>query len=449
MNTTDTIAAISTGLTEAGIGIIRISGPDALRIRNALFVGKHESTVPVPARAYYGHLYENEVCLDEVLCTYFKAPFSYTAEDLAEISCHGGVFGLRRILEAVLRNGARLAEPGEFTKRAFLNGRIDLDQAEAVSDLISSSNEAAMRLSLSQLEGGLSKKLKGLREDILKECAFVEACLDDPEHMELTGYPPKLEEKLKNICHEMEQLLAGFREGRLIREGIRTVILGRPNVGKSSLLNALSGMERAIVSAYPGTTRDTLEEYISLGDFTLHLIDTAGIRETEDPVEQMGVERAKKEMEKADLALLLLDASEGFTKEDEKLFSSLPDIPKIVLWNKTDLANAPEYPEGLSVSAKTGKNMEQIKKKVSDIIFDQKQILIDGSLLITKMRHSELVKEALSSLNQVLQTISDGLPEDFYLPDLMDAYRSLGSIMGEEVEEDLVDRIFSEFCMGK
>ncbi len=445
----NTIAAISTGLSQAGIGIVRISGEEALNIRNRLFRGKKETDKPVPGKAYYGHLYEDQLCLDEVLCTYFKAPFSYTAEDLVEISCHGGVYGIKRILEAVLRNGARLAEPGEFTKRAFLNGRLDLDQAEAVADIISSSNEAALKLSLSQLEGKLSEKISGLREQILRESAYIEASLDDPEHMELSGYAEKLEGVIGQLITEMEALLSGFREGRLIREGIRTVIAGRPNVGKSSLLNALAGMERAIVSVYPGTTRDTLEEYISLGGFTLRLIDTAGIRETSDPVEQLGVERAKKEMDQADLALFLLDASSGFTKEDEEILSSLKEIKTIILWNKTDLADAPDQPEGISISAKTGKNMEQLKQMVSDIIFDQKQNSVDASLLITNLRHSELLKEAVSSLKQVLQTVSDGLPEDFYLPDLMDAYASLGRILGEEVGEDLVDRIFSDFCMGK
>ena len=356
------------------------------------------------------------------------------------------------MLEAVLKAGARLAEPGEFTKRAFLNGRLSLDQAEAVADVISSSNEAALKNSLEQLSGGLAYKIRELRKRILHETAFIEAALDDPEHIELTDYPEQLNSILTKLISELSVLADSFRDGRLLRDGIRTAIIGRPNVGKSSLLNALLGMERAIVTEIPGTTRDTLEETIHLGGFTLRIVDTAGIRESEDVVERLGVEKAMKEMETADLILMLLDASAGYTKEDEEILKRLdlyPEAKKMIIWNKSDLKEAPAYPDGLKISAKTGKNMEQIKKYVSDIIFDGKAKSIDSSIIITNLRHSEAINNAIFALKRVISSIEDGMPEDFFTVDLLDAYHELGGIIGEEVGEDLIDEIFSGFCMGK
>ncbi len=445
----DTIAAISTGPVEAGIGIVRISGADALKIGKEIFLPAKKIDIFVPRHAYLGKLQDKGSYLDEALFTFFPGPKSYTGEDTVELSCHGGGYLLQRVLETVLNFGARLAEPGEFTRRAFFNGRLELDQAEAVADLIGASNEAALKLSLSQLDGRLSGRIKALREEILKETAYIEAALDDPEHIDLQGYSDILYLKLSELKEQLQKLIDGFQQGRLMKEGIRTVIAGRPNVGKSSLLNALAGMDRAIVSPYPGTTRDTLEELIRLGSFTLRMVDTAGIRNTSDPVESLGVDRAKKEMEKADLAFLVLDAVSGFTKEDEEILKSLSGMKKIIIWNKTDLAEAPSEPEGISISAKTGKNMEQITKNVSDIIFDQKLILSDASIILTNLRHKEAVSEALSALDQVCLTIQNGMPEDLYLPDLLNAYGALGKILGEQVGDDLIDKIFSDFCMGK
>ncbi len=451
MNNTlkDTIAAISTGPVEAGIGIVRISGSDALKIGKEMFLPAKKIDIFVPRHAYLGKLQDNGSYLDEALFTFFPGPKSYTGEDTVELSCHGGSYLLQRVLETVLKSGARLAEPGEFTRRAFFNGRLELDQAEAVADLIGASNEAALKLSLSQLDGRLSDRIKKLREEILKETAYIEAALDDPEHIDLQGYSDILYIKLSELKDQLQKLIDGFQQGRLLKEGIRTVIAGRPNVGKSSLLNALAGMDRAIVSPYPGTTRDTLEELIRLGSFTLRMVDTAGIRNTSDPVESLGVDRAKKEMEKADLAFLVLDAVSGFTKEDEEILKSLSGMKKIIIWNKTDLAEAPIEPEGISISAKTGKNMEQITKNVSDIIFDQKLILSDASIILTNLRHKEAVSEALLALDQVCLTIQNGMPEDLYLPDLLNAYGALGKISGEQVGDDLINKIFSDFCMGK
>ena len=340
MNRTDfdTIAAISTALSEGGIGIVRISGPDAFTIAEKVFRKKGSKAIE-NRYCRYGHVYEDDRIIDEALLTEFHAPNSYTAEDVAELSCHGGVYSIRRVLEAVLKAGARLAEPGEFTKRAFLNGRLSLDQAEAVADVIGSSNEAALKNSLEQLRGGLAEKIRELRKTILHETAFIEAALDDPEHIELSDYPEQLNSILETLISELTSLADSFRDGRLLRDGIRTAIIGRPNVGKSSLLNALLGMERAIVTEIPGTTRDTLEETINLGGFTLRIVDTAGIRESEDVVERLGVEKAMKEIETADLILMLLDSSVGYTKEDEEIFKKLenyPEAKKIILWNKSD-----------------------------------------------------------------------------------------------------------------
>ena len=339
----DTIAAISTAMTGSGIGIIRISGEKSVSIAEKIFhPGKKGKKLSEQAAytAHYGMIKDGEEIIDEVLVLLMKKPHSYTAEDTVEIHCHGGVYVMKRILDLVIRNGARPADPGEFTKRAFLNGRIDLSQAEAVMDVIQAKNEYALKNSVSQLKGSVMKKIRALREQVLYEIAYIESALDDPEHISLEGYPQKLCVKVDNFLKESEELLTGAEEGRVLREGIRTVIVGKPNVGKSSLLNVLAGDERAIVTEIAGTTRDALEEQIRIRGLTLNLVDTAGIRETEDVVERIGVDRAKNMVNEADLVLYVVDSSSVLDENDEEIISFLKDQNVIVLLNKSDLPSA-------------------------------------------------------------------------------------------------------------
>ena len=455
----DTIAAISTAMTGSGIGIIRISGEKSVSIAEKIFhPGKKGKKLSEQAAytAHYGMIKDGEEIIDEVLVLLMKKPHSYTAEDTVEIHCHGGVYVMKRILDLVIRNGARPADPGEFTKRAFLNGRIDLSQAEAVMDVIQAKNEYALKNSVSQLKGSVMKKIRALREQVLYEIAYIESALDDPEHISLEGYPQKLCVKVDNFLKESEELLTGAEEGRVLREGIRTVIVGKPNVGKSSLLNVLAGDERAIVTEIAGTTRDALEEQIRIRGLTLNLVDTAGIRETEDVVERIGVDRAKNMVNEADLVLYVVDSSSVLDENDEEIISFLKDQNVIVLLNKSDLpsaVNSEMIQEKLSkpvisVSAREETGIEEFADLLEKM-FLEGRVSFNDEVYLTNARQKNAMEEAKRSFERVKESIEAGMPEDFFSIDLMAAYDSLGQIVGESVGDDLVNEIFSNFCMGK
>lgn len=385
-----------------------------------------------------------------------KAPHSYTAEDTVEIDCHGGVLIVKKILELVIRNGARAAEPGEFTKRAFLNGRIDLSQAEAVMDVIQAKNEYALKSSLDQLSGSMSRKIRDLREKILYEIAFIESALDDPEHISLNGYVEKLLTKVGEWISQVKKLLESADNGRVMTEGIKTVILGKPNAGKSSLMNILLGQERAIVTEIAGTTRDTLEENIYLHGISLNVVDTAGIRETEDVVEKIGVVRAMSAAESADLIIYVVDGSCPLDKNDQEIMDFIREKQAVVLLNKSDLDMVVSKEEleqrsehrVISISAKEQTGMEALEEEIKSMFY-QGEIGFNDEIYITNVRHKEALEKTLESFHMVKESIENGMPEDFYSIDLMGAYSQLGSIIGEEVGEDLVNEIFSKFCMGK
>lgn len=454
---TDTIAAIATPMTNAGIGIIRISGEEAVIIADRIFRAKNKKTLQqsVTHTIHYGYIMDEDNIIDEVLVMLMKAPNSYTREDTVEIDCHGGVLVMQKVLETVLKYGARPAQPGEFTKRAFLNGRIDLTQAESVIDIINSKNDFALKSSISQLQGSVREKIKKLRETILHETAFIESALDDPEHYSLEGYADDLEKTVDGLQIEIEHLLKTADDGRVLKEGIHTVIVGKPNVGKSSILNVLVGSERAIVTDVAGTTRDVLEEHINLGGISLNVIDTAGIHETKDIVEKIGVDKAKKYLDEADLVLYVVDASKSLTKEDEEIKKMAEGKKCIVLLNKSDLTVqiTPESfmdmtPEIISVSAREGDGIENLVQTIQKM-FLHGNLSYNDEVVITNLRHKHALADALESLKLVRESIQNGMPEDFYSIDLLNAYESLGNIIGEAVSDDLANEIFAKFCMGK
>jgi len=473
---TDTIAAIATAMSEAGIGIIRISGPDAASIGSILYRTPKKNKTDIalwnPGTIRFGYIVETdedgqETLIDEVMLSWMKSPHSYTTEDTVEINTHGGMFLMNRILALVLGAGARMAEPGEFTKRAFLGGRIDLARAEAVMDLISSRNEFARKTSAAQLAGSVSTKVKELREKILYEIAFIESALDDPENYTLEGYTDRLMDTCRYLEKEMRTLLSHADEGRILREGIRTAIVGRPNVGKSSLLNYLAGEERAIVTEIEGTTRDTLSESVRVGGVLLHLTDTAGIRQTDDKVEQIGVHRAQQALDRAELILFVIDSSRKLSVEDEEIAERIIDNLKedkkcILLMNKTDLSSEATQkqveelftdrgsacPPLLFCSLQTGEGMQELGAFISEL-FHTGEIAEKNEIFLVNLRHQDAVKEALESIVLVEDSIENGMSEDFFSIDLMNAYRVLGTILGEAVEDDLVEEIFSKFCLGK
>ena len=455
----DTIAAIATAMSSSGIGIIRVSGDQAVSIVNRIFAGKKGkfdlNTAP-SHRIYYGMIHDGDEMLDEVLVMLMRGPHSYTAEDTVEIDCHGGVLVMKKILETVIKYGARPAEPGEFTKRAFLNGRIDLSQAEAVIDVINAQNDYAVKSSVSQLKGSVSKKVKDLREQILYQIAFIESALDDPEHISLDGYEEELCGKLDRMTGEMEKLVRSADSGRVVSEGIRTVILGKPNAGKSSLMNVLLGEERAIVTDIAGTTRDKLEEHIRMHGISLNIIDTAGIRETDDVVEQIGVNRAKVAADEADLIIYVVDGSRGLDENDAQIMELICDRKAVVLLNKTDLETVIseemlQEKTGktiIPISAKEETGIDKLEKTIQNLFYEG-SIDFNDEVLITNVRHKTALQNALNSLNMVKQSIENQMPEDVLTIDLMDAYEQLGTIIGEAVEDDLVNEIFGKFCMGK
>ncbi len=454
---TDTICAIATGAVNSGISIIRISGDSAISVADKIFVAKNGKKLS-DAKTFtmhYGHIVVNSETIDEVIVSLMRGPKSYTSEDVIEINCHGGMTVTKRVLEAVMENGARIAEPGEFTKRAFLNGRIDLSQAEAVIDIINSENVSAARNSMGQLTGRLKDKISALREKILRDTAYIEAALDDPEHIELDGFSDELLEHVNSEITEIDELVDSFSSGRIIKEGIRTVIVGKPNVGKSTLLNLLSGSDRAIVTDIPGTTRDTLEETVTINGIALKIIDTAGIRETSDLVEKIGVDKALAELDMADLVIFMADASRKLDPDDEKIIKLIKGRKAVVLLNKSDLQSATDATDpafsGLFVipfSAKEGSGVKEFSSKINEM-FSLGEIGNSEKIFITNLRHKDLLKQSSDSLHEVVRSIESGMSEDFYSIDLMDAYKSLGLIIGEEIEDDLADKIFKEFCMGK
>ena len=455
----ENIAAIASGYGQSGIGIIRISGPDALGIASKIFVPKKENAKVLNMKSYtahYGHIFDADEMIDECILLYMKGPHSYTGEDVVEIDAHGGSLVCHKILKTICKNGARMAEPGEFTKRAFLNGRMDLSQAEAVMDVIHADNEKALSMSLSQLKGDLKMAIEKMRKTIIHENAFIEYALDDPEHVSLDGYQSKLKGIVENLISELEGYIAHADEGKLIKEGIQTVIVGKPNAGKSSLLNHLLGEERAIVTHIAGTTRDTLEERAIIDGIPLNIVDTAGIHETKDIVEKIGVDKAKSVVDKADLILYVIDQTESMNEDDAEIMELIKDKKVIVLLNKSDLVDEAVKPECLeqldapcvSVSIKNNTGVEQMKNILKDMFF-QGEIATNQQMIIHNERHKRAMEAALQSLKQVYESILNEMPEDFYTIDLLDAYEQLGFIIGESVHDDLVNEIFADFCTGK
>ena len=476
---TDTIAAIATAMSDSGIGIIRVSGEDAIQIVDKIYRNPKNQKALTKYSSHtihYGFIIKrDESILDEVMVSVMKKPKSYTMEDTVEINCHGGILMMKEILAAVMNAGARIAQPGEFTKRAFLNGRIDLSKAEAIMDIIHAKNEFALQSSVKQLKGSVSDKIRKLREEILYEIAYIESALDDPEHISLDGYHDRLSDKTDYILKELDKLLDSADDGKMLKEGINTVIVGKPNAGKSSLLNKLTGEDRAIVTDVAGTTRDTLEETISLGGITLNMIDTAGIRNTEDVVEKIGVEKAKNVSRDADLILYVVDSSVDLDESDREIIQMIRDKNTIILLNKSDLDEvvtkdmlektiedifqvssekeisdneSTHFIEIIKTSTKEENGIDTLTNLIQNMFFHGK-ISYNDEVYITNMRHKEAICDARESMLQVKNSLEMDMPEDFYSIDLMSAYASLGTIIGEEVGEDLVNEIFSKFCMGK
>ena len=454
----ETIAAISTGMTNAGIGIVRISGEDAFSAADRVFRGKEKISECKSHTIHYGYIVDGDITVDQVLVMVMKGPRTFTGEDTVEINCHGGTYVVTRVLDAVLRHGGvRPAQPGEFTKRAFLNGKMDLSQAEAVGDLISSSNDYALKNSVNQLKGNIRNKINNIRNEIVYQTAFIESALDDPENYSFEGYNAKLRKNAEEIIYELNKLINTYRNGKVFKEGIQTVIVGKPNAGKSSLLNVLAGHERAIVTEIEGTTRDVIEEQINLQGITLNVVDTAGIRQTDDKVEKIGVDKAVDYVENADLVIYVADSSRNLDENDEKILDMIYDKKKIVLLNKSDLEpvvtremieeKAGDAPV-IEVSAAEERGISELGDLIKDM-FLKGDISFNEEIYITSARQKDALCRAVESMKKVIESIDNGMPEDFYSIDLMDAYEALGSITGEEVGDDLINEIFSRFCMGK
>ncbi len=494
-NYTGTIAAISTAMSNSGIGIVRMSGEEAFNIADKIYIGKNEKKLKDQKShtIHYGYIVDGDESIDEVLVMLMRGPHSYTGEDTVEINCHGGVYIVKRILEILIKNGARPAEPGEFTKRAFLNGRMDLSQAEAVGDLIESQNEYALKSSISQLKGNIKQEISNIRNKIIYHTAFIETALDDPEHISVDGYGETLQVVVDELIGRIQKLLSTTDDGRMIKEGIKTVIVGKPNAGKSSLLNVLIGEDRAIVTEIAGTTRDVLEEHINLQGISLNILDTAGIRDTEDVVEKIGVNRAIEHAQDADLIIYVIDASQPLDENDREILKLIRDRKFLILLNKTDLDKVitkknvieeylyienveqrliidscmDENSENMNgndrcekyldhekdfpvieISAKNNHGIDELVEQLKNMFFAGK-IAFNDEIYITNVRQKTALQDSLQSLQRVNESIELGLPEDFYSIDLMDAYESLGSITGETIGEDLANEIFSKFCMGK
>ena len=462
----DTIAAISTVITNSGIGIVRISGDEAFHVIDKIYKGKDRLKEAESHTIHYGFIIDEEETIDEVLVMLMRSPRTFTGEDTVEINCHGGTYVVKRVLETVIKNGARPAEPGEFTKRAFLNGKMDLSQAEAVIDVITSKSEYALQSSISQLKGSVKNKIEDIRKQIIYHTAFIETALDDPEHIEIDGYGDTLKGVVENQKAEIWQLIASADSGRIMKEGIQTVIAGKPNAGKSSLLNVLAGKDRAIVTDIEGTTRDILEEQICLGGLTLNMIDTAGIRNTDDIIEKIGVDKAKDYVKNSDLIIYVVDASRPLDSNDKEIMGLLKDRKVIILLNKSDLntvitkenlkeelklvleENFAEEIPMIDISAKEEQGLSEFEETLNEMFLNG-DVSFNDEVYITNIRHKAALTDAYKSLEKVLESIENQMPEDFFSIDLMDAYESLGSITGETIGEDLVNEIFSKFCMGK
>lgn len=466
----DTIAAISTGMTNSGIGIVRISGDEAFHVIDRIYHGKERLSEAESHTIHYGYIKDKEETIDEVLVMLMRSPRTFTGEDTVEINCHGGTYVVKRVLETVIKNGARPAEPGEFTKRAFLNGKLDLSQAEAVIDVITSQSEYALQSSISQLKGSVRKKIEDIRKQIIYHTAFIETALDDPEHIDIDGYGETLKKVTEELLVEIKKLIDSSDSGRIMKEGIQTVIVGKPNAGKSSLLNVLAGKERAIVTDIEGTTRDALEEQIQLKGLTLNMIDTAGIRKTDDIIEKIGVDKAKEYVKNADLIIYVVDASRPLDSNDSDIMSLLDGRKVIILLNKSDLTtvitkekmqeeinqkvlNCSRSAEAgiipmIDISAKEEQGLNELEETLKEM-FLHGEVSFNDEVYITNIRQKAALIDACGSLEKVIESIDNQMPEDFFSIDLMDAYESLGSITGETIGEDLVNEIFSKFCMGK
>lgn len=454
----DTIAAVATTVGEGGVSIIRVSGDKSLKIVSSIFEGKNKRELD-DIKSYtmrYGHIVDkNKNHIDEVIVSYMKGPRSFTAEDVVEINCHGGVIATNRVMQEVLKVGARMAEPGEFSKRAFLNGRIDLSQAEAIVDIINAKTELSMKSALMQSEGGISKEIEILRNDLLSTIAHIEATVDYPEDdlEEVTADMAVL--KLNEVLLTINNLLDTADEGKILREGLNTVIVGKPNVGKSSLLNALTKENRAIVTDIPGTTRDVIEEYINISGVPIKIIDTAGIRETEDLVEKIGVEKSKEKINEADLIVLILDNSRAIEEEDKEIIEYIKDKKYIVLLNKIDLDGKINKDDliGLNsdyifnVSIKTGENIEKIKECIKELFF--KGEIATNDIIITNTRHKEALFRSKENIESAIDALKNTFAIDLASIDIRNAWTILGQITGNTLEENIIDKIFSEFCLGK
>lgn len=454
----DTIAAIATFPGNAGINIIRISGPKALNIANEIFVGgnKKKKSKLQPRYLHYGYVVDkDDKIIDEVLLSYMKAPKTYTKEDVVEINCHGGIISAKKILELVLDNDCRIAERGEFTKRAFLNGRIDLTQAEAVIDIINSKTDSSHEISLNHLEGRLSKEINKVIEEIMDLLANIQVNIDFPEYDE----DEITIEKVKNLCDglapELDRLIKTADTGKIFKEGIKTVILGKPNVGKSSLMNFLLNENRAIVTEIPGTTRDTIEEYVNIKGLPLRVIDTAGIRETEDEIERIGVEKALEKVDEADLIMMIFDSSRELEREDKKIIDYIQNKKVIYIRNKIDLENKLDLSfygqieeEVIGISILENQGLDMIIDKVNEMFF-QGNIDVTSDTIINNVRHKNLLIKAKNSIEEVLKSIDNNMPIDFIEIDLRETMEHLGLIVGKSVSDDLLDKIFDEFCIGK
>lgn len=455
----ETIAAIATGMSNSGIGIIRMSGPEAISIADGIFVSARKNfklTEAATHTVHYGNIVYEDNIIDEVLIIIMKAPNSYTREDVVEIDCHGGVYVMKKILDILIKSGARTAEPGEFTKRAFLNGRIDLTQAEAVIDIINSKNKYALSNSVKLLNGKLSEQITEIMKDLINNIAYIEAALDDPEHISLDNYGDKLLITVDNYIDKVDNLIKTVDNGKIFTQGVKTVIIGKPNAGKSSILNILAGYDRAIVTDIAGTTRDTIEEQINLAGITLNLVDTAGIRNTKDIVEEIGVNKAKELVEEADLILYVVDSSTELDENDYNILNIIKNRKTVILLNKSDLDTVTDADsiskitdsKVISVSAKDNTGLDELSETIVKL-FASGEIDYNDEVYVSGERNKEALEETLESLKLVKKSINEGLPEDFYTIDLMNAYEQLGKITGESVEDDLVNEIFSKFCMGK
>ncbi len=466
----DTIAGIASGIGGA-IGIIRISGEDSLKIAGKIFrkrnfikkdsncnMSEWDESFFCNASSHtihYGYIVDSDIIIDEVILLLMKGPNSYTKEDIIEIDTHGGTYVIDQIMKLLVKNGVRIAQPGEFTKRAFLNGRIDLSQAESVMDIIASKNEYAHSSSISQLQGKLSNYIKDIRDNILYDLSFVEAGLDDPEHIDIDGYTDKILEHTNNNIDKLKSLLNSYQDGRIYTQGINTVIVGRPNAGKSSILNLFLDSERAIVTNVAGTTRDILEETVKIGNILLNLVDTAGIHETDDLVENIGVSRSISYIQKADFIIYVVDISDKFNDDDDKIIEEIKDKKGIILYNKSDLKfdRDKTYETKLKwkcidFSVETKDGFDLLKDYINEEFYSG-SIGFNDQVHITGSRHFEAVSNALESLNKLILTINDGMPEDLYCIDMMDAYDSLGIISGDTASDDMINNIFKNFCMGK